>query len=106
MSIFNKIINREIPANIVYENKYVIAFKDIKLLTITFNINNNGNKIYTIRESGLGWIFDDPRPIFIGSIGDIYFGFYNQDNHDFQANGNTLLLHFLYEYVEYTHYHQ
>lgn len=32
MSIFNKIINREIPANIVYENKYVIAFKDINPL--------------------------------------------------------------------------
>lgn len=29
MSIFNKIINREIPANIIYENEYVIAFNDI-----------------------------------------------------------------------------
>lgn len=29
MSIFTRIINREIPANIVYENDYVIAFKDI-----------------------------------------------------------------------------
>lgn len=29
MSIFNKIINREIPANIIYENDYVIAFNDI-----------------------------------------------------------------------------
>lgn len=29
MSIFTKIINREIPANIVYENDYVIAIKDI-----------------------------------------------------------------------------
>ena len=28
-SIFTKIINREIPANIVYENDKVIAFKDI-----------------------------------------------------------------------------
>ncbi|GAB1420844.1 purine nucleoside phosphoramidase [Anaerolineales bacterium] len=28
-SIFNKIINREIPANIVYEDDLVIAFKDI-----------------------------------------------------------------------------
>lgn len=29
MNIFKLIINREIPANIVYENDYVIAFKDI-----------------------------------------------------------------------------
>ena len=29
MSIFTRIINREIPANIIYENDYVIAFKDI-----------------------------------------------------------------------------
>jgi len=29
MSIFTRIINREIPANIVYENDYIIAFKDI-----------------------------------------------------------------------------
>lgn len=29
MSIFTKIINKEIPANIVYENDFVIAFKDI-----------------------------------------------------------------------------
>ncbi|NME36095.1 MULTISPECIES: histidine triad nucleotide-binding protein [Fusobacterium] len=28
-TIFTKIINREIPANIVYENEKVIAFKDI-----------------------------------------------------------------------------
>ena len=28
-TIFTKIINREIPANIVYENDKVIAFKDI-----------------------------------------------------------------------------
>lgn len=28
-TIFTKIINREIPADIVYENEYVIAFKDI-----------------------------------------------------------------------------
>ena len=28
-SIFTKIINREIPANIVYEDDLVIAFKDI-----------------------------------------------------------------------------
>lgn len=29
MTIFTKIINREIPADIVYEDDYVIAFKDI-----------------------------------------------------------------------------
>lgn len=29
MSIFQKIINREIPANIVFEDEYVLAFKDI-----------------------------------------------------------------------------
>ncbi|WP_319370764.1 histidine triad nucleotide-binding protein [uncultured Ilyobacter sp.] len=28
-TIFTKIINREIPADIVYENDYIIAFKDI-----------------------------------------------------------------------------
>lgn len=28
-TIFTKIINREIPANIVFENEYVLAFKDI-----------------------------------------------------------------------------
>ena len=28
--IFCKIIRKEIPANIVYENDFVIAFKDIK----------------------------------------------------------------------------
>ena len=28
-TIFTKIINREIPANVVYENDKVIAFKDI-----------------------------------------------------------------------------
>ena len=30
-TIFTKIINREIPANIVFENDKVIAFKDIIL---------------------------------------------------------------------------
>lgn len=29
MSIFTRIINREIPASIVFENDYVIAIKDI-----------------------------------------------------------------------------
>lgn len=29
MSIFTKIINREIPATIVFENDKVIAFKDL-----------------------------------------------------------------------------
>lgn len=29
MTIFTKIINREIPADIVYEDDYIIAFKDI-----------------------------------------------------------------------------
>lgn len=33
MSIFLKIINREIPANIVYEDEFVIAFLDISQLT-------------------------------------------------------------------------
>ena len=28
-TIFNKIINKEVDADIVYENKFVIAFKDI-----------------------------------------------------------------------------
>ena len=28
-TIFTKIINKEIPANIVYENDNVLAFKDI-----------------------------------------------------------------------------
>ncbi len=28
-TLFTKIINREIPADIVYENDYLIAFKDI-----------------------------------------------------------------------------
>lgn len=28
-TIFTKIIDREIPADIVYENEYVLAFKDI-----------------------------------------------------------------------------
>lgn len=32
-TIFTKIINREIPANIVYENDKVIAFKDINPAT-------------------------------------------------------------------------
>lgn len=32
MSIFTRIINREIPANIVYETDYVIAIKDINPL--------------------------------------------------------------------------
>lgn len=30
MTIFQKIINKEIPAEIIYEDEYVIAFKDIK----------------------------------------------------------------------------
>lgn len=30
MSIFNKIIDKEIPADIIYEDDKVIAFKDIK----------------------------------------------------------------------------
>ena len=97
---YPEIINKELKESIIqYVNDRVLEFqaynftnfKDIKLLTITFNINNNGNKIYTIRESGLGWIFDDPRPIFIGSIGDIYFGFYNQDNHDFQMSIESMI---------------
>lgn len=29
-SIFSKIINREIPADIVYEDDYVVAFRDIE----------------------------------------------------------------------------
>lgn len=29
MSIFTKIINREIPANIIFENEFVIGIKDI-----------------------------------------------------------------------------
>lgn len=33
MSIFTKIINREIPANIVYEDNYVIAILDIMPVT-------------------------------------------------------------------------
>lgn len=33
MSIFTKIINREIPANIVYEDSYVIAILDIMPVT-------------------------------------------------------------------------
>jgi len=28
-TIFSKIINRDIPADIVYENEYVLAFRDI-----------------------------------------------------------------------------
>lgn len=31
-TIFTKIINKEIPADIVYENDYVLAFKDINPL--------------------------------------------------------------------------
>ena len=30
MTIFKKIINKEIPAEIVYEDEHCIAFKDIK----------------------------------------------------------------------------
>lgn len=30
MTIFNKIINREIPATIVYEDQHVLAFEDIQ----------------------------------------------------------------------------
>ena len=30
MTIFKKIINKEIPAEIVYEDEYCLAFKDIK----------------------------------------------------------------------------
>lgn len=33
MSIFTKIINREIPANIIYEDNYVIAILDIMPIT-------------------------------------------------------------------------
>lgn len=29
-TLFTKIINREIPADIVYENEFVVAFKDIQ----------------------------------------------------------------------------
>jgi histidine triad (HIT) family protein len=29
MTVFKKIIDREIPADIVFENEYVLAFKDI-----------------------------------------------------------------------------
>ncbi len=29
MTIFEKILNKEIPANIVFENEFVLAFKDI-----------------------------------------------------------------------------
>lgn len=30
MTIFSKIINREIPADIVYEDEHVVAFRDIE----------------------------------------------------------------------------
>ena len=29
-TLFTRIINRELPADIVYENEYVVAFKDIE----------------------------------------------------------------------------
>ena len=34
-TIFNKIINREIPADIVYETENVIAFKDVNPVAST-----------------------------------------------------------------------
>jgi len=74
-----------------YQAYNLTDYKEIKLLKITLSIHKNGNKIYTIRESGLGRIFNAPRPIFIGSIGDIYFGFYNQDNQDFQMSIESMI---------------
>lgn len=50
MSIFNKIINREIPANIVYENEYVIAFKDINPLALVHILIVPKKEIRTLND--------------------------------------------------------
>ena len=56
MSIFNKIINREIPANIVYENKYVIAFKDINPLAPVHILVVPKKEIRTLND----FVIEDP----------------------------------------------
>ena len=97
---YPEITNKELKESIIqyvnervseYQAYNLTDYKEIKLLKITLSIHKNGNKIYTIRESGLGRIFNAPRPIFIGSIGDIYFGFYNQDNQDFQMSIESMI---------------
>lgn len=64
MSIFNKIIAKEIPADIIYEDDKVIAFKDIKpirpghFLVVPKTFSEN---FYDITEEDLSYLVSKAR---------------------------------------------
>ena len=49
-TIFNKIINREIPAEIVYETDDILAFKDINPVAPTHLLIIPKRKIQTVND--------------------------------------------------------
>ena len=49
-SIFTKIINKEVPADIVYEDEYCLAFKDIKPLASVHILLIPKREIITLQD--------------------------------------------------------
>lgn len=68
MSIFNKIISKEIPAKIIYEDENVIAFYDIKpvrpghFLVVPKNMSTN---LFDISEKDLQILISKARELAI-----------------------------------------
>ncbi|UWD34326.1 histidine triad protein HinT [Mesomycoplasma molare] len=69
--LFLKIINRTIPANIIYEDEKVIAFLDIKPVTKGHFLvvpKNYSKNLKTINEDDLQYLFSKARELALEEI--------------------------------------
>ncbi len=71
MTIFQKIIKKEIPANIIYEDEFVIAFLDINPKTTGHTLvvpKSFSRNLITINDNDLEILFKKSREIAIKLI--------------------------------------
>lgn len=99
--IEDKLVVAELTNNVLKEN--IIAYANerfaeaeefggyleparYKLLTLAYQSDKNGNRIYKLDLAGLGFIFCEPHPIFLTKVDDLYVAYYEKGNTDFQLS--------------------